>query len=75
MLSSNSFVTNDSVVEATGLTKSEALGDKEVLEVVDFSSTTERVLLTKGTLGNEQLVGETSETPSGLTIGEDTSLE
>ena len=72
MSSSNTL---NSVVEATGLTKSEALGDKEVLEVIDFGDTTERVLLTKGTFGNEQLVGETSETPSGLTIGEDTSLK
>ncbi len=72
MSSSNTL---NSVVVASGLTKSEALGDKEVFKVIDFSNTAERVLLTKGTFGNKQLVGETSETPSGLTIGEDTSLE
>ena len=59
----------------SSLTKSEALGDKEVFKMITLSNTAERVLLTKGTFGNKQLVGETSETPSGLTIGEDTSLE
>ena len=72
MLSNSSFVTNDSVVETSGLTKSEALGDEEVFEVVDFSNTTERVLLTEGTTCDEESIGKTGESPGGLTVGEDT---
>ena len=70
MLSNGSFDTLDGIKCTSGLTKSEALGDEEVFEVVDFSNTTERVLLTEGTLRDEEFIGETGESPGGLTVGE-----
>jgi len=73
MLSSSN--THKSVVEASGLTKSEAFGDKEVFEVVDFSDTAKCVLLTEGTLRDEELIREAGESPGGLTVGEYTSLK
>ena len=33
------------------------------------------MLLIEGTLRDEELIGETSQTPSGLAVGKDTSLE
>jgi hypothetical protein len=33
------------------------------------------MLLIEGTLRDEELIGEASQTPSGLAVGKDTSLE
>ena len=72
---SGDSVTNKAVVKPSSLTKGKTLGDKEVLKVLNFGNTPECVLLTEGVLRNEELIGETSESPSGLTVGKDTSLE
>ena len=75
MLSGRGGYTLDSVVEASGLTQGKALGDEEVLEVNNFSVTTERVLLIEAVLRDEEFIGETGDPPSGLTVGKDTGLE
>ena len=72
---SSGSVTNKALVKPSGLTKGKTFRDKEVLEVLNFDNTPECVLLTEGVLRNEELIGETSESPSGLTVGKDTSLE
>ena len=56
-------------------TKSEALGNKEALEVEDFSITTERVLLVEAVLRDEELIGEAGDPPGALTVGEYTGLQ
>lgn len=75
MLSGRGGNTLDSVVEASGLTQGKSLRDEEVLEVDNFSVTPEGVGLAEAVLRDEELIGETSNPPSGLTVGEDTGLE
>ena len=66
---------SDTINRSACFTKSEALGDKEVLEVIDFGDTTERVLLTEAVDCDEEFIGETCNLPSGLTVGKDASLK
>ena len=75
MLSSRDSCPLDSVQGTSGLTKSEALGDKEVFEVNNLGVTPKGVLLVEAVLSDEELIGETSDTPGRLTVGKDTSLE
>ncbi len=75
MLSSRDSCPLDAVQRTSSLTKSEAFGNKEVFEADNFGITTERVLLVEAILRNEKFVGETSDTPSRLTVGKDTRLE
>jgi hypothetical protein len=56
-------------------TERESLGDKEALEIEDFSITTKRVLLVEAVLSDEELIGETGDPPSRLTVGKDTRLQ
>ena len=74
-MSSNGFVTNNSVVKTTRFTKSEAFRHKKRFKINNLSITTERVLLTEAVDCDEEFIGETCNLPSGLTVGKDTSLK
>jgi len=56
-------------------TERESLGHKEVLEVNHFGVTSKGVLLVESVLRDEELIRETGNSPSRLTVGKDTRLK
>ena len=75
VVSSRDYVTLDGIEGLTRLTQGETHADEVILEVIDLVSRTEGMLLTEAVLGDVQLVRETSETPSGIALDEDTRFE
>ena len=74
-MSSSDRHTLDCVETTSNFTVSEAFGEEEVLEVVHLGGTTEGVSLAEGVLGDEHLVGVTSDLPRSVVTNEDVSLE